>query len=137
MPSTQTNFTATSGGRVVLPCPIQPGALLQQYSFLWLKDDELIIESQYQYSPSIAGDSRYQINVSTFSLIIDPVSVNDSSMNYQCIVVVTRPITGSRFQLVSSQGDVSPRGDVLLSLSISEGILRLASHHAGSPLAKM
>lgn len=106
---------ATPGARVVLPCPIQPGALLQHYSVQWLKDNLLSVE----YNPQLymVVDPRYQINRSTFSLIIDPVNVNDSSMNYQCRVFVTNPLNG-----VMSVLQPYPQRDVL-SLSVSKGIL--------------
>ena len=78
-PPPQLNFSAVSGDRVVLPCPIQPGALTQNYSVRWMKDNLEILE---------LSNSRYNINLSTFALIIDSVNVNDSSMDYQCHVFV-------------------------------------------------
>ena len=111
-PPPQTNFTATSGDRVVLPCPIQPGALLQQYSVAWRKDSNLIFKSK-NLQVFIGRDSRYGVNVSTFALTINPVDIKDSSENYQCIVEVTNPRTKAEKEL-----QLSPQRDVLLSLFV-------------------
>ena len=89
------NYTASSGERVVLPCPIQPGALLQSYSVIWMKDSVEIANSQN----SRKTDSRYDIDRATYALIIDPVNVNDSSLSFQCQVFVTNPITNTKQQL--------------------------------------
>lgn len=75
------NFTAKAGDRVVLPCPIQPGALRQSYSVIWKKDNDIINHI----------NDRYDIDAETYALVIDPVSVSDSSTNYQCDVSVEYP----------------------------------------------
>ena len=56
-------------------------------------------------------DSRYKINETTFSLIIDSVNANDSSMSYKCEVSVTNPLTDAVRNLQLSH-------DVLLSLDV-------------------
>ena len=89
------NYTAQSGDRVVLPCPIQPGALLQSYSVIWMEDSVEIANSQ----TGRITNSRYGINGTTFALIIDPVNVNDTSSSYQCQVFVTNPITNTKQRL--------------------------------------
>ena len=97
-PPPQTNFTAVSGDRVVLPCPIQPGALIQYYSVIWLKENSIIAQVHKQ-NVSTVDDSRYNIDRATYSLIIDPVNINDTSTRYGCDLFVTDPITTSRRQL--------------------------------------
>lgn len=44
-------------------------------------------------------DGRYSIDSPTLALIIDPVSIDDLSTDYQCQVYATNPITGTRKQL--------------------------------------
>ena len=75
---------------MILPCPFKPGALLQYYTVEWMKDNIEI---------AIAPNSKYHIDRATYALIIDPVSVNDTSSNYQCQVFVTNPKTNSKEQL--------------------------------------
>ena len=102
---------ATVGDTTVLPCPIKPGALLQHYSARWEKDSILISESINLQTTTI--DPRYKINETTFSLIINSVNVNDSSMSYQCKVSVTNPLTGTILEL-----QLSHDTNVLLSLYV-------------------
>ena len=90
-----------SGDRVVLPCPIQPGALIQYYSVIWLKENSIVVEVHRQNILTV-DDSRYNIDRATYSLIIDPVNINDTSTRYGCDLFVTDPITTSRRQLQSS-----------------------------------
>ena len=99
-------YTALSGERVVLSCPFKPGALLQYYSVKWMKDSIDIAK---------APNSKYRIDGATFALIIDPVSVNDTSSNYQCQVSVTNPNTNTKEQL---QFYPQPTSDVSLSLTV-------------------
>ena len=95
IPQTQ-SFTQD---QVVLPCPIRPGALLQYYSVIWIKDSVEIAKSLNPQEVMITND-RYSIDGSTFALIIDPVSMpGDLSEDYQCQVFVTNPITRSKQQL--------------------------------------
>ena len=89
--SVKTNFTAMSGDRVVLPCPIQPGALLEQYSVIWKKGDTRIVDPQ----DTRTAEPRYNIDRATYSLIIDSVNINDTSSGYQCEVSVTDPLTNA------------------------------------------
>ena len=91
---------------MVLPCPFKPGALLQYYSVKWMKDSIEIAES---------SNSKYRIDRATYALIIDPVSVNDTSSNYQCQMFVTNPITEVKQEL---QFYPQPTSDVSLSLTV-------------------
>ena len=84
-----------SGDRVVLQCPIQPGALLQQYSVRWVKEDTLVAEATNPQSVRTVDDARYKIDRATYSLIIDSVNINDTSSNYQCELSVANPQTDS------------------------------------------
>ena len=108
----QTTFTATSGDRIVLQCAIQPGALLEYYSVEWMKDNVLIAKARNPHDIAIV-DSRYSIDRASYSLTIDDVNGNDSSINYQCALFVTNPITNVRQELKFSQNR-----DVLLSLRV-------------------
>ena len=91
---------------MVLHCPIQPGALLQSYSVVWKKDDTEINVTTL--------DSKYDIDRATYALIIDPVSVNDSSTGYKCQVYVNNPNTGTKTELRYSPQTT----DVSLSLTV-------------------
>ena len=93
MPPPQTNFTAMSGDNVVLHCPIQPGALLQQYSVRWTKGGTSIAEVTNPQSVMTVDDSHYQIDRGRYSLIISSVTINDTSTDYQCELSVTNPLT--------------------------------------------
>ena len=99
-PPPQTNFTAVSGDRVVLPCPIQPGALIQYYSVDWYKES-----SHHKRVTLTIDDSRYNIDRAIFSLIIDPVNINDTSTRYKCQVFVTNPHTDTIQQLSLTQSN--------------------------------
>ena len=90
MPPPKINFTATSGDRVVLPCPIQPGALLQQYSVRWKKGNTLIAEAT-----TADDDSQYNIDRANYSLIINSVTINDTNLDYQCELKVTNPVSAT------------------------------------------
>ena len=83
-----------SGDRVVLPCPIQPGALLEQYSVIWRKGDTRIVEAINPQDVRRA-EPRYNIDRATYSLIIDSVNINDTSSGYQCELEVTNPLTNA------------------------------------------
>ena len=112
IPQTQ-SFTQD---QVVLPCPIRPGALLQYYSVIWIKDSIEIAKS-LKPQEVVTTDDRYSIDGSTFALIIDPVSMpGDLSEDYQCQVFVTNPITGSKQQL---QHYPQLTSSVRLSLSLT------------------
>ena len=88
-------YSALTGDRADLHCPIQPGALQQYYSVKWTKDGVEIANSQSIGEP----DSRYDIDGATYALIIDPIIIADTSSNYQCQVFVTNPITDTKQQL--------------------------------------
>ena len=61
-------------------------------------------------------NSRYDIDRVTYALIVDPVSVNDSSTSYECQVYVQNPITGTKQQLHSYPQQTS---GVMLSLFVN------------------
>ena len=93
-----------------LPCPFKPGALLQYYTVKWMKDSiEIAI------APNC--NSKYRIDRATYALIIDPVSVNDTSSNYQCQVFVINPITDSKQQL-QLYSQRKPTFGISLSLTV-------------------
>lgn len=94
----QTNFTATSGSTAVLDCPVRPGALLQYYSARWTRNTTTIAE--YSTPTGLNSmDPRYEINRSTFSLMIKSVKIEDSGEGYQCAVHVKYP-NGNGHELV-------------------------------------
>ena len=93
---------------MVLPCPFKPGALLQYYAVVWRKDSIDIAEL-------LIDNSKYRIDGATYALIIDPVSVNDTSSNYQCRMFVTNPITNNKQEL---QFYPQLTSDVSLSLTV-------------------
>ena len=109
--SPKTNFTVMSGGRVVLPCPIKPGALLQQYSVDWMKENTPIAEATDPQNIRTVDDSQYNIDRDTYSLIIDSANINDTSSNYKCELFVTNPNTNTREKL-------QPSLSVALSLKV-------------------
>ena len=91
LPHPQTSFTATSGERVVLPCPIQPGALLQHYSVRWMKDNTAVARFNPQRVRNVIDNSRYEIDRTDYSLITKSVNVNDTSIaGYHCNLTVHR-----------------------------------------------
>ena len=114
LPLPQTNFTATSGERVTLHCPIQPGALLQQYTVRWKKDETTIAELTNSMRVVTIDDSRYQIDRATYSLIIDPVNISDTNSNYQCEIFVTNPQS-----LTPTRRMLQPSPSVTLSLKVN------------------
>ena len=91
------NYTALSGEKIILPCPIEPGALLQYYSVIWMKKNVVIATANSQNSRTTS--SKYDIDRATYSLIIDPMSVNDTSPSYQCQMYVHNPNTDTKQQL--------------------------------------
>jgi hypothetical protein len=70
-------------------------------------------------------DDRYSIDSSTFALIIDPVRFGDLSIDYQCQVFVTNPITGTKQQL---QHYPQLASGVRLSLSLTVKV-NVANHN--------
>ena len=61
----------------------------------WYKDNSLLARAGRRFvsKVSIVEDSRYNIDRATFSLIIDPVNINDTSTYYKCQVFAINPIT--------------------------------------------
>ena len=101
MPLPQTNFTVAQGETAILECPIQPGALLQQYSVSWYKESIEIARANNPQTVTTVDDSRYKIDRDTYSLIIDSANTNDTS-SYRCVLFVTNPITNSQKELQPS-----------------------------------
>ena len=116
----QTNFTVTSGGTAILHCPIQPGAFLQYYSVRWRKNGETV--AQLHATSQHSKSSRYDIDRSSFSLIIDPVSISDSSESYECETYVRNPLTGGNRKLVPSR-------KISLTLDVQLGEFHDQSNH--------
>ena len=94
-----------SGNRVILPCPIEPGALLQQYSVMWKKGETAIANNYWTIDP------RYQIDRAAYSLIINSVNSNDTSSSYMCELTVVNPKT-------DVQQVLQPSSQVSLSLNV-------------------
>ena len=86
----RTNFTAIVGGTAILDCPNKPGALLQYYDVIWTKDRIAIAKFGVREGFS-STDPRYNIDRSTFSLIISSVDITDSGEGYWCDVYVRNP----------------------------------------------
>ena len=115
------NYTALSGDRVVLPCSIEVGALLQSYSVEWIKGNVKIAEAlNPQQIRTI--NSKYDIDRSTYALIINPVSVSDSSTEYRCNIFVNNSIAHAKQQL---QYNSQTGSDISLSLSVTESCSKL------------
>ena len=112
--SVQTTFTARVGETAILPCPIQPGALSQYYSVIWMKDGVEIIRAN---NPQIIlpqnGNSRLDLD-GAYSLIIHSVNLNDSSSDYQCMLFVTNPDTHTK-------QEVQPDREVAITLNVIIG----------------
>ena len=112
--SVQTTFTARVGETAILPCPIQPGALSQYYSVIWMKDSvEIIRANNPQTILPQNGNSRLDLD-SAYSLVIHPVDLNDSSSNYQCMLFVTNPN-------INIEEEVQPDREVAITLNIIIG----------------
>ena len=85
-PSPQTNITAISGERVILPCPIQPGALLQQYSVRWMKGSTTIAEASNPHSIMIVIlDTRLIEPPTHWSLILSPSMIQAQTMSVRSL----------------------------------------------------
>ena len=110
--SLQTTFNARVGNTAILPCPTPPGALLQFYSVIWMKDNIAIIKHDPQSIMPLDGDPRYDLD-SAYSLVIHPVNVNDSSSNYKCVLSFTIPITGVKREVLPY-----PNREISLTLNI-------------------
>ena len=100
-----------SGDKAILHCPIQPGALLQQYSVIWTKGSTPIAKVTSPQGQLEHSDPRYQIDSGSYSLIINPVTINDTSSDYQCEIFVTISSTNVKYML-------QPSSQVALSLNI-------------------
>ena len=68
-----------------------------------MKDDIIKIAEIKNFHSTII-DSRYSINTTSYSLIIDGANVSDTSTNYQCTVSVSNPLTDTLEVLQFSSG---------------------------------
>ena len=99
----QTTFHAALNETAVLDCPIQPGALLQYYSVRWTKNGAPLPQLQGSSQDDLNTDIRYNIDRSTFSLIISSITFSDSSDDYQCEIYVQNPLKGDNNRLMPSR----------------------------------
>ena len=85
-------FYAIPQNRAILHCPIQPGALVQYYYGRWEKDGNTLIQLPQPINGNpqeiVRSDSRYDLDRTTFSLIINSVEVSDAGDDYRCILNV-------------------------------------------------
>ena len=85
-------FYAIPQNRAILHCPIQPGALVQYYYGRWEKDGNTLVQLPQPINGNpqeiVRSDSRYDLDRTTFSLIIDSVEVSDAGDDYRCILNV-------------------------------------------------
>ena len=110
--SVQTTFTARVGETAILPCPIQPEALSQHYSVIWMRGGvEIIRANNPQTIMPQNGNYRLDLN-SAYSLVVHSVNLNDSSTNYQCMLSVTNPITNTK-------EEVRPDREIAITLNIT------------------
>ena len=83
-------FYAIPQNRAILHCPIQPGALVQYYYGRWEKDGNTLIQLPQPINGNpqeiVRSDSRYDLDRTTFSLIINSVEASDAGDDYQCIL---------------------------------------------------
>ena len=88
-------FYAIPQNRAILHCPIQPGALVQYYYGRWEKDGNTLIQLPQPINGNpqeiVRSDSRYDLDRTTFSLIINSVEVSDAGDDYPCILYVVDP----------------------------------------------
>ena len=88
----ETTFTATTGSRATLRCPIQPGQLGQYYSVRWKKGSEVVAKLINSLTPMDTAP-RHSIDRTDFSLIIEDVQLGDASSSYKCEVFVRDPLS--------------------------------------------
>ena len=77
---------------------------------MWTKNDDEIAKFEPSNPQNIMTlNSKYAIDRATYALIIDPVSVNDSSTHYKCQVSALNPKTFVKqvLQYNPQQTDVS------------------------------
>ena len=88
-------FYAIPQNQAVIHCPIQPGKLIQYYYGQWVKDGNTLVELPQPINGNpqeiVQSDNRYNLDTSTFSLIINSIEVSDAGDNYQCILNVIDP----------------------------------------------
>ena len=96
-------FYAIPRNQAVLHCPIQPGALVQYYYGRWEKDGNTLVQIPQPINGNpqdiVRSDSQYDLDRTTFSLIINSVEVADAGDNYQCILNVVDPRNDSPINL--------------------------------------
>jgi hypothetical protein len=88
-------FYAIPRNQAVLHCPIQSGKLVQYYYGRWEKDGNTLVELPQPINGNpqdiVQSDSRYDLDTTTFSLIINSVAASDAGDTYQCILNVVDP----------------------------------------------
>ena len=113
-------FYAIPQNRAILHCPIQPGALAQYYYGRWEKDGNTLIQLPQPINGNpqeiVRSDSRYDLDRTTFSLIINSVEVSDAGDDYRCILNV-----------------VDLRSDPPLSIYLQTGTVHLTLIVNGKP----
>ena len=87
-----TTSMSTTGSRARLQCPFRSSALAQYYSVQWKKGFVVVAGLINSITPTNM-DSRYSIDPTDFSLLIENVQLNDTSANYKCEVFVTDPLS--------------------------------------------
>ena len=114
-------FYAIPRNQAVLHCPIQPGVLTQYYYGRWEKNGDTLvtIPQPIHGNPQdiVRSESRYDLNKTTFSLIINSVEASDAGDNYQCFLNV-----------------VDPRNDPPYTINLQTGSARLTLMVKGKPL---
>lgn len=112
---TTTTFTARVGETAILPCPTPPGALIQYYSVRWMKDDVTIITADSTQAITQV-DPKFDVDTTSYSLIIHSVNLNDSSSNYHCELSVTNPLTKTKQVVQPDHGIPSLRLNIMIGM---------------------
>ena len=88
-------FFATSGSEAVLRCPIQPGALTDNYFGTWTRNGERLVEIPMPINGNSQDitqfDAQYDLDRATFSLKINSVNADNAGGGYRCDLSVLNP----------------------------------------------
>lgn len=121
-------FYGISGSAATLHCPLQPGALVGHYYGSWERNGEILVEIAAPNNGIPQGivrsDSRYDLDRTTFSLIINSVDATDADDGYICSLFVYNPEATAEM-LVSLQTDVTQLSLMVNGKHISKGFERL------------